>query len=81
MGEELQVKIIREIIESIVTEGSKIDIDFSEATSINVITIVVPKEEAGKVIGKKGATVEAIRLILSRIRNDERKKWHLEINV
>ena len=50
-----------------------------EGDHSNVLEISVAKEDMGKVIGKHGRTVQAIRAILSAVSGKTRKNYTLVI--
>lgn len=55
--------LVQYIVERLVTSPDAVDIRSSEEDGIIRITIKVAPEDIGRIIGKKGATINAIRLV------------------
>lgn len=52
------------IISSIVEDFKKIEIEENEEDGVTNLLVSVPKEEIGKVIGKEGKIIRAIRNVM-----------------
>lgn len=73
-------KIVELIIKSLVDKTDEVNIVQSNETENTIkIGITVAKNEVGKVIGKKGNVIKAIRTILKSVGADEGKKIVLDI--
>lgn len=57
-------KTLELILKSIVEDAEKIKIDESEENGVINFTISVAKDDMGKVIGKNGKVIKAIRNVL-----------------
>lgn len=57
------VDFLKKIISSIIDNPEDFDIKQEVEDSINVYTILVPDEEIGKIIGREGKTINAIRCL------------------
>jgi predicted RNA-binding protein YlqC (UPF0109 family) len=55
--------LVQYIVERLVTRSDEVDVRSSEEDGIIKITIRVASEDIGRIIGKKGATINAIRLV------------------
>lgn len=61
MTEANPEKLVSQIISSIIGTKSKFSVKKTEDTNLIELEIQVPKEEIGKIIGKGGQTLWAIR--------------------
>lgn len=59
----MPVKLIEDIVKSLVDNPDKVVIDAKQGERTVRVDVEVAKEDIGKVIGKKGSVIEAIRLI------------------
>lgn len=73
------VKLISYIIDNIVDEAVDIDIESTMENGNEEITILVPEEHMGKVIGKNGRIAKAIRLIANSKASKNSKKVYINI--
>lgn len=73
---------LKYLVSFIVNNPEKIEIQERQEESITVYTIVVPEEETGKVIGKGGKVINAIRCLarIKAIKNQERILIKVESN-
>lgn len=51
------------------TDLRGVDIDEDEETGEKTVTITVPRDKKGRVVGKNGSKIEAIRTVLARTHN------------
>lgn len=73
------VKLISYIIDNIIDEAVDIDIESTMENGNEEITILVPEEHMGKVIGKNGRIAKAIRLIVNSKASKNSKKVYINI--
>ena len=59
----MPVKLIENIVKSLVDKPDEVTIDAKAGDRTIRVDVEVAKEDIGKVIGKKGSVIEAIRLI------------------
>ncbi len=82
MSEQLQ-DFITNIVKKLVDSPDAVDIKVSVSTKNIIAQIKVAKTDYGKVIGKKGRTIESLKVITSAIKNtsfpDDNRKVSLEI--
>jgi predicted RNA-binding protein YlqC (UPF0109 family) len=71
--------LIKRIVEVLVDNPEQIVVSEVEGGHITVLELRVAKEDIGKVIGKKGRNVQAIRTILSAASAKAKKHTVLEI--
>jgi hypothetical protein len=71
--------LVKLIAEALVDHPEQVSVIEIEGEQTSVIEIKVAKEDLGKVIGKQGRTVRAIRTILSATATKLRKRCVLEI--
>jgi len=72
-------KALLYIISSIVSEGDKIEIEEKEQDGIIDFTVKVPKVDMGKVIGKNGKVIRAIRNALKIKAIKQNKKINITL--
>ena len=72
-------KLIEDIAKSIVDKPDSVEVTEIDGEENTVIEIRVAKEDLGKVIGKEGKTVRALRTILAAASARIRRKAVLEI--
>jgi hypothetical protein len=71
--------LITEIVQALVDQPDHVLVTEIEGDHTNVLELSVAKSDMGKVIGRKGRTVQAIRTILSAASGKARKRFVLEI--
>jgi len=71
--------LIKRIVQVLVDHPEQIEVSEVEGDHITVLELRVAKEDIGKVIGKKGRNVQAIRTILSAASAKVKKHTILEI--
>ena len=72
-------ELIEAIARSLVDRPDQVEVREVRGESTVVIELRVAKEDLGKVIGKKGATAEAMRIILHAAAAKLKKRSTLEI--
>lgn len=72
-------QLIEQIVKSIVDRPEEVRVSSIEGENSRVIELKVAKQDIGKVIGKSGKTITAIRTILNATRIQKEKKQVLEI--
>jgi predicted RNA-binding protein YlqC (UPF0109 family) len=72
-------ELLHQILESIVDYPEKININEIVSTQSVVLELAVAKSDMGKVIGKKGKTVTAIRTLLNAAAIKMKKRLMLEL--
>ena len=72
-------QLIEQIVKSIVDKPEEVKVSSIEGENSRVIELKVAKQDIGKVIGKSGKTITAIRTILNATRVQKEKKQVLEI--
>ena len=71
--------LIKRIVKTMVDNPDEVEVSEIEGDQISVLELRVAKADIGKVIGKKGRNVRAIRTILSAASAKEKKHTALEI--
>lgn len=68
------IDFLKKIVSSIVENPDKFEIKNDSDNGLNIYTILVPEEEIGKIIGKEGKTINAIRCLcrLKSMNNQEK---------
>ena len=71
--------LIGYIAKALVDQPDKVSITEIEGNNTNVLELRVAKSDMGKIIGKQGRNVQALRTILSAAGGKTRKRYVLEI--
>ena len=72
-------EMLHDIVAAIIGEDAKIEITEKENNGMTVLELSVPKEDMGKVIGRKGKIAKAIRTVVKACANRHDKKVSIEI--
>lgn len=72
-------ELVEQIVKAMVDYPSAVEIQEVRGETTIVIELRVAKEDAGKVIGRKGRNAEAIRTILGAAGAKAKKKVELQI--
>ena len=72
-------ELIVYIAKSLVDDPDAVKVTEIEGEKISVIELSVSKEDIGKIIGKKGKTAMAMRIILSAVAAKKSKRAIIEI--
>jgi len=66
--------ILHKILESIVTDTEKLSIEETDVEGVVTLTASIAKEDIGKVIGKEGKVIRAIRNVMKIPAMKQQKK-------
>jgi len=72
-------ELVKLIACSIVDYPDEVEVTETEGECTVILELKAAKEDTGKIIGKKGRTVLAMRTILAGIGGKEKKRYVLEI--
>ncbi len=72
-------ELVKLIACSIVDHPEEVEVTETEGDCTVILELKAAKEDTGKIIGKSGRTVSAIRTILSGIGGKNKKRYVLEI--
>jgi predicted RNA-binding protein YlqC (UPF0109 family) len=72
-------KLIETIVKALVDKPEAVNVSEIRGHDTIVYELKVAKEDMGKVIGKKGNNIRAIRLLLGAVARKHRKKVTLEL--
>ena len=73
-------ELVEYIAKSLVDQPDAVKVTEVEGESTSVIELSVAKEDMGKVIGKQGRTVTAIRTLLNAASTKQKKRTILELS-
>jgi predicted RNA-binding protein YlqC (UPF0109 family) len=73
------LKLIEDMAKAMVDQPDQVRVHGVEGESCMVIELGVAKEDLGKVIGKHGRTITAMRIILNATRAQKAKRHVLEV--
>lgn len=72
-------ELILYIVQAIVDSPDEVSVSVIEGAQTEVLELTVAKSDLGKVIGKKGRNIQAIRTILSAVSAKIKKRVVLEL--
>ena len=72
-------ELIEQIVKTIVEKPEEVQVRAIEGEHAVVIELRVDRDDIGKVIGKQGRTITAIRTILNAARAQKEKRQILEV--
>ena len=73
------IKVIEHIIKSLVEDEASVKTVVTEEGDNVTVTVHVAERDKGRVIGKNGATVMAIRTILKNCNSKDGKRYFIQI--
>ena len=71
--------LISNIVRALVDQPEQVEVNKIDGSRTTVLEVIVAKSDIGKVIGKKGRNVQAIRTIMNAVSGKNRKHHVLEI--
>ena len=71
--------LLIKIVKALVDDPEQVQVNKIESSQTTVLELRVAKSDMGKVIGKKGRTVNAIRTLLSACSGKAGKRYMLEL--
>jgi len=72
-------ELVEEIVKSLVDDTENVKVTQLEGEQSSIIEVKVSQEDIGKIIGKRGRTAQAIRVILGAAGMKLKKRFNLEI--
>ena len=72
-------ELILYIAQAIVDNPDEVTVSVIESAQTNILELKVAKSDLGKVIGKKGRNIQAIRTILNSVSGKAKKRVVLEL--
>jgi len=63
--------LIEGLVKQIVDEPNEIDVEVSTSTKSVLVQIKSAKSDIGKIIGKRGRTIEALKVIATVVKNTQ----------
>lgn len=72
-------ELVEFIIKQLVDKPESVEINETQGESVTIIEVRTAPEDAGKVIGREGRIINAIRLIVKAASAKEMKKVSVEI--
>ena len=72
-------ELVEQIAKALVDDPEKVQVSQMEGEQSSIIELKIAPDEVGKVIGKEGRTVQAIRVILGAAGMKLKKRTTLEI--
>jgi len=73
------INVIEHILKSLVEKPDQVKLTQSEDGDTVTVTVAVADSDMGRVIGKQGATVQAIRTILKNANSQDGKRYFLQV--
>ena len=73
------IKVIEHIVKSLVEDENGVKFAVSEEGENVTVTVTASDRDTGRIIGKGGATVNAIRTILKNCNSKDGKRYFIQI--
>lgn len=70
---------VTELVKSIVASPDEVEIDETVEGNVRTFNIKVSQEDVGKVIGKSGRVISAIRQVVSAIASKSKEKAYVKV--
>jgi predicted RNA-binding protein YlqC (UPF0109 family) len=67
------------VAQQLVANSDEVDVRETSGGLVSILELRVAKEDLGRVIGKRGHTVQSLRVILSAIATRNHRKVQLEV--
>ncbi|BBM88972.1 hypothetical protein COTS27_00659 [Spirochaetota bacterium] len=74
-----QKEFVEYVIKLLVTRSDSVKVNVREGEKTNVIEIRAHIDDYGKIIGPSGRFINAIRVLLSVISREDKKRWVVEV--
>lgn len=71
--------LVEYLAQSLVDDPASVHVEEKATDEVTTLALSVKKEDLGKVIGKKGRTVKAMRILLEAFGKPQNKRFALEI--
>jgi len=68
---ELVKVFVEDLVKKIVDKPSEVDVQVSSTTKSVLVQIKVEKTDIGKVIGKRGRTIDALKVMTTIVKNTQ----------
>lgn len=72
-------ELVEYIVKMLVDEPGQVSVNLVEGENTNILEIKANDEDYGKIIGRKGRIVNAIRTLLAVAARDSGKRWVLDV--
>lgn len=72
-------QVIENLIKRLVTQPDEVEVTENQGEQTNVFEVKVAKEDMGRVIGKKGRIIEALRTIVFAFGVKQKKRCLLQL--
>ena len=76
---EKEIDLVTYILKSLVNKPEEVKVTASDEKEANVIEVRVAEEDYGRVIGKRGRIINALRTLLIAFYNSPGKRWILNV--
>ena len=72
-------ELIEKMVQYLVDEPEKVEIKEIEGDQANILEIRVSKQDIGRVLGKQGTNINALRTIVSAVGGKRKKRYFVEL--
>ncbi len=72
-------ELLEAIVRHLVTHPDAVEIRETKADTMSVLELTVARDDVGRVIGKNGATIAAIRTVLNAVASRAKRRVMMEI--
>ena len=72
-------ELVEKMVQYLVDEPEKVEIKEIDGDQANILEIRVSKQDIGRVLGKQGTNINALRTIVSAVGGKRKKRYFVEL--
>jgi predicted RNA-binding protein YlqC (UPF0109 family) len=72
-------ELVEKMVQYLVDEPDKVEVKEIDGDQANILEIRVSKQDIGRVLGKQGTNINALRTIVSAVGGKRKKRYFVEL--
>ena len=72
-------ELVEKMVQYLVDESDKVEVKEIDGDQANILEIRVAKQDIGRVLGKQGTNINALRTIVSAVWGKRKKRYFVEL--